>query len=559
VEEAREARDELLDRVEAELVEEGSLRYFLDFEYHHPGSPEAIVYAWASPLLRQAVLLRLGAKAANLAGRFLAFLRQRQPQRTREIARIEVELASYLDDPEERERSLRELGWWIEIDQAEELQALLEQDLRSGRLDPERLFDAAQAADRSRATRRWAMLEALAQVPGTLPAPRLFGYHLLRGEVLWDLARFRDAQAEAKLALRIGEAQSGRVSQERAGALALQGLSYLRLGQFGAAEGSLREALAVALELLGPDHPGVAINLRNLASLLEDTRRLSEAEPLLRQALAIDEAAFGPDHPTVAIDLNGLAWVLNQTGRLGEAETLARRALAIDEAASGPDHPAVATRLSILGTILYDANRLAEAEPLLRRALAISEAFLGPEHPRVASHLSVLGALLRATNRLGEAESLVRRALAIDEATLGQEHPEVALQLNNLAALLCDSDRMGEAEPLARRALDIDEGSFGANHPAVARDLGNLAWLLEHTARVAEAEPLMRRALQILLVFRRQNGHPHPDFQAACARYRALLAAQGRTEAEIEAVIAELEQTTGDADLEEPSPEKAPA
>ena len=59
----------------------------------------------------------------------------------------------------------------------------------------------------------------------------------------------------------------------------------------------------------------------------------------MRRALAIDEASYGPDHPDVAIDLNNLAQLLQATNRLGEAEPLMRRALAIDEASYGPDHP----------------------------------------------------------------------------------------------------------------------------------------------------------------------------------------------------------------------------
>jgi hypothetical protein len=37
----------------------------------------------------------------------------------------------------------------------------------------------------------------------------------------------------------------------------------------------------------GPDHPKVAIHLNNLAALLQDTNRLSEAEPLMRRALLV--------------------------------------------------------------------------------------------------------------------------------------------------------------------------------------------------------------------------------------------------------------------------------
>ena len=43
---------------------------------------------------------------------------------------------------------------------------------------------------------------------------------------------------------------------------------------------------------------------------------------LMRRALAIDEQSFGPDHPNVAIDLNNLAQLLQATNRLAEAEPL---------------------------------------------------------------------------------------------------------------------------------------------------------------------------------------------------------------------------------------------
>ncbi len=49
----------------------------------------------------------------------------------------------------------------------------------------------------------------------------------------------------------------------------------------------------------------------------------------MRRALGIDEAAYGPDHRRVAIDLNNLARLLQATHRLAEAEPLMRRHLAI--------------------------------------------------------------------------------------------------------------------------------------------------------------------------------------------------------------------------------------
>ncbi len=177
----------------------------------------------------------------------------------------------------------------------------------------------------------------------------------------------------------------------------------------------------------------------------------ARSEPLYRRALAIDEASYGPEHPGVAIDVNNLAQLLERTNRLAEAEPLYRRALAIFEGSYGSEHPNVATVLNNLAQLLRAANQPVEAEPLYRRALAIDEASYGPEHTNVAIRLNNLAALLQDTNRLAEAEPLMRRALAISEASYGPEHPDVAIKLNNLALLLHATNRLSEAEPLMRR------------------------------------------------------------------------------------------------------------
>jgi tetratricopeptide (TPR) repeat protein len=100
-----------------------------------------------------------------------------------------------------------------------------------------------------------------------------------------------------------------------------------------------------------------------LGGFLEGKARYAEAEPLMRRALAIDEQSLGPDHPDVAIDLNNLAQLLQATNRLAEAEPLMRRALAIDEQSLWPDHPNVAIHLNNLALLLQATDRLAEAEP----------------------------------------------------------------------------------------------------------------------------------------------------------------------------------------------------
>jgi tetratricopeptide (TPR) repeat protein len=279
--------------------------------------------------------------------------------------------------------------------------------------------------------------------------------------------------------------------------------------------------------------------MSQLGQLLKAKALHAEAEPLMRRALAIDESSFGADHPYVATDLNNLAQLLKATNRLAEAEPLMRRVVAILESSLGADHPDIASAFNNLAQLLQATNRLAEAEPLMRRVVTILESS-GADHPNVAAALNNLAQLLKATNRLDEAEPLMRRALAIDENSFGTDHPYVARDLNNLARLLQDTKRLDEAEPLMRRALAIDESSFGTDHPSVAIRLNNLAALLQDTNRLDEAEPMMRRHLVILLDFTRRTGHEHPHLRAAFGNFALLLHAMEKTEAEIEAEIAEL-------------------
>ena len=60
----------------------------------------------------------------------------------------------------------------------------------------------------------------------------------------------------------------------------------------------MRRALAIDEEAFGNEHPKVAIRLNNLATLLLDTNRLTEAEPLMRRALEIFRQSLGEDHPS---------------------------------------------------------------------------------------------------------------------------------------------------------------------------------------------------------------------------------------------------------------------
>jgi tetratricopeptide (TPR) repeat protein len=128
------------------------------------------------------------------------------------------------------------------------------------------------------------------------------------------------------------------------------------------------ELSAVGREkVLGPEHPGTADGLNNLATLLLNQDDLAAAQPLYERALTIREKVLGPEHPGTATILNNLAKLLERQGDLAAARPLYEPALAIDEKVLGPEHLEVAAVLTNL------AGYASKAELLFRRAITIAK------------------------------------------------------------------------------------------------------------------------------------------------------------------------------------------
>jgi tetratricopeptide (TPR) repeat protein len=279
--------------------------------------------------------------------------------------------------------------------------------------------------------------------------------------------------------------------------LGMLGRASYKSGAYSAAEKPLTRSLMINEKVFGPDHPGVAVSLHNLAELYNDLGKYAEAEPLYMRSLSIKEKVLGPDHPNVAISLNNLALLYYSQGKYGEAEPLYMRCLAISEKVLGPDHPNVAISLNNLALLYRAQAKYGEAEPLYMRCLAIKEKALGPDHPDVATSLNNLALLYDSQGKYGEAEPLYMRCLAIWEKVFGPDHPNVAISLNNLALLYTAQGKYAEAEPLYMRCLAIKEKVFGPNHPEVAVVCKNMAELYRKIGKKEEVDKLEERADRI--------------------------------------------------------------
>ncbi len=301
------------------------------------------------------------------------------------------------------------------------------------------------------------------------------------------------------------------------------GNALYQLGDYDRAEPMLRENLAIAERMVGPEHPYTLTSLNNLAAVLHEKGDLAIVEPLYRRVLETSERILGAEHPETLKGLNNLAGLLLQEGDFTASELLFRRALEGRERILSPEHPDTLMSLNNLAALLHQKGDLDAAEPLVRRALEVRGRVFGPEHPDTLASLNNLAGLLGKKGDLDAAEPLFRRALAGYERLLGPEHPDTLMSLNNLALLLLQKGDLDAAEPLYRRALEAQERLLGPEHPDTCRTAFNLSLLCAHKSDLDEARRLAQRAVDGVQRSLPANHPSRKNYEAHLAR---LLAGQ---------------------------------
>jgi tetratricopeptide (TPR) repeat protein len=337
----------------------------------------------------------------------------------------------------------------------------------------------------------------------------------------WPQARRLDALAMALVAVDAPLPDSA----ETAAGYLLNGLALYRQGALAAyaqARPLAERALAIDEKARGPDHPGTAVSLNKLGTLLQAQGDLAGARSYYERALRIREKALGSDHPDTATSLNNLGDLLREQDDLAGAQPYCERALAIREKALGSDHLDTARSLNSLGVLLAAQGDLAGAQPYIERALMIREKGLGPDHPDTARSISNLGGLLDSLGDLAGARPYYERALAILEKGLGPDHPDTASSLSNLGGLLNSQGDLAGARPCYERALAIRERALGPDHPDTATSLNNLGGLLQAQGDFAGGRSYCNRALAI---FEKVLGAAHPSTKNIAAGTAKVLAA----------------------------------
>lgn len=199
----------------------------------------------------------------------------------------------------------------------------------------------------------------------------------------------------------------------------------------------------------------LAPNFSTIDSVLQKQNRFAEAEPLYRNLIAIDEKALGPNHPGVALDLSNLAMLLINQKRCAEAEPLLKKALAIYESNYGVENLLALKTRKLLAIVYEHQGSLSQAESYYKKVLDLEQSKLGPNDLETAKTLNSLAFLYFKEGKYADADTTYKWAVASTEGAVGNSDALLAACLSDYAQVLRKLNRAEEAEQLEVRASAI--------------------------------------------------------------------------------------------------------
>ncbi|MCL1872558.1 MAG: tetratricopeptide repeat protein [Clostridiales bacterium] len=243
------------------------------------------------------------------------------------------------------------------------------------------------------------------------------------------------------------------------------GYGYFYGSQYQEALKWYQKVLAIYENVLGTEHPYIAITYNNIAAVYNNQGRYDEALEWHRNALTIREKVLDKEHPDIATTYNNIASVYNNQGKHDKALEWYQKALTILEKVLNTEHPNTASCYCSIANVYSKQGKYAKALEWHRKALATREKVLGMEHPDTASSYSYIA--MNYLNHGGYAKALewFRKSLAIIEKVLGTEHPYTTATYNNIAFVYSDQNDYLTALDWFVKSYGIRLRRLGEAHP----------------------------------------------------------------------------------------------
>ncbi len=296
-----------------------------------------------------------------------------------------------------------------------------------------------------------------------------------------------------------------------------RGVLWRARGETEKASAIVRQALQIAAEVHGEQHPVTLGIRRQRIALLVDQEHYREAEAQIGPLYAMTLQALGPHHRDTGLARNTRGIIAYQRGHSQAAIDEVAQAIRIWRGAAGSQM--LQGGLFNYGMVLHAAGREDQALTALLEARALRVKQYGASDDSVGDTDRLIGEVLASQGRLELATPYLDRAVKLTRVGLGAEHPRTLLAQLSLAR---HRARIGQA-PAALAALEAL-----ALHPGKDTEIAKLHW----SARTYLAEVRChngaavrgRRELDALIAELR---HARPDGGAITREAVAIRAACG--------------------------------
>ena len=241
---------------------------------------------------------------------------------------------------------------------------------------------------------------------------------------------------------------------------------HQRRGELERSRELFRQALAVFRDPGERRHPASVTLMGDYANLLSTLKAYDEAEATLREAIAVGEQVLGPGTLTVADLTNNLGVVLAALGRHADAERAFRESFDRHVVLFGESHWRIRNVARNLGLVLSLQERYREALPWMDRAVS-SRAVADTDDIGLEGIRAQRAWVVFVVGRHAEALDAASRAVSALE---GMKDPSdghvLAYSRIVLARLLSETGRPDAAEPAARAAMAWFERWGPSTHSA---------------------------------------------------------------------------------------------
>ena len=238
---------------------------------------------------------------------------------------------------------------------------------------------------------------------------------------------------------------------------------------------TLKDAVDMLTDALGPDHPHTLTARSYLADAHRQAGHLSTAIDMLEDVLADLTRILGPDDPDTLTARSYFAGAHQDAGHVSTAIAMHQALLTDRTRVLGPDHPHTLATRGNLARAHQQAGQLSTAIAMHQALLTDMTRILGPDHPHTLATRGNLATALQESGNLQKAIDMHQALLADQTRVLGPDHPHTLTVRNNLAYAHLEAGNVSTAIDMHQALLNDEIRLLGPDHPYTLGTRINLA------------------------------------------------------------------------------------